>query len=106
MNNPTPLDPDGEIDEILTVLCSRARLAYKSDAPFKNQAHAKDEAKSRLLEMLREARRKQTQKILDLTKSSYLAKAPVANIENITNNMIAANNSVCLGELEQLKEKS
>lgn len=104
MNNPTPLDPDSEVDQIIDELCE-----YEFFNPHhepRTMVELKQIAKSRLLEMLREARRKQTQKILDLTKSSYLAKAPVANIENITNNMIAANNSVCLGELEQLKEKS
>jgi hypothetical protein len=44
----TPQD-NTELYPILTVLCSRARLAYKSDEPFKKQAQAKDEATAALL---------------------------------------------------------
>lgn len=37
-----------ELDKITIQLCSRARLAARSDEPFKNQAIARDKAKAAL----------------------------------------------------------
>lgn len=49
MNKPiTDTSKPTQAKDILTVLCSSARLAYKSDAPFKNQAIAKDKASQQL----------------------------------------------------------
>lgn len=48
MSSKTPETFEG-LDTVLTQLCSRARLAYKSEEPFKNQARAKDTARAEIL---------------------------------------------------------
>jgi hypothetical protein len=42
----TPPTEAWELDDILTVLCSKARKAYQSSEPFRYQALAKDESKA------------------------------------------------------------
>lgn len=75
------------LNKTLTILCSKARLAMKSDAPFKYQVHAKDEAKQTILKELQAAeRRGELRGRIDELERLYLvygSKDKPASLDNL-----------------------